>query len=252
MYKDDYSAVANAAKTKTEFLGKNPGAYFTASMLAGAYVGVGVFLSYTIGNMLIGQPYAKIVMGASFSVALSLIAMAGAELFTGSNMVMAAGLFSKTIRLPATLKLWVFCYIGNWLGSVALAAVFLGTGLASGSLGEFITAAAIDKTSLSFFPLFFRAILCNFLVCLAVWSYMRSKSESARLIIIFWCMLAFVTTGFEHCVANMTLLSLSLMTGGIGAVPYFYNIFSATLGNMAGGILFVALPYFLVSGNGSK
>ena len=250
MYKDDFSMAAAAAKTKTEYLKKNPGGYFISSLLAGVFIGIGVFLSFTIGNLLDGQPYAKILMGASFSVALSLVVIAGAELFTGSNFVMPAGLFSKTISFGQTLKLWGFCYIGNWFGSIIISAIFLGTGLASGSLGEFINAASTEKTTLAFLPLFFRAVLCNTLVCLAVWSCVRCKSESGKLIIIFWCMLAFVTTGFEHCVANMTLLTVSFMNNGISAGAYFYNISIATLGNMVGGILFVALPYHLITRKG--
>ena len=247
MYKDDFSVTANTAKTKAEFIKKNPGGYFAASMMAGAFVGIGVFLSFTVGSLLDGQPYARILMGVSFSVALSLVVIAGAELFTGSNMVMSSGLFSKTVGLGRTLILWAFCYIGNWLGSIVISVIFFGTGLASGSLGEFINAASAEKTTLAFFPLFFRAVLCNTLVCLAVWSCVRSKSDSGKLIIIFWCMFAFVTTGFEHCVANMTLLTVSLMNNGIGAGAYFYNIFVATLGNMVGGIFFVALPYYLIT-----
>jgi len=247
MYKDDFSITANTAKIKAEFINKNPGGFFIASMLAGVFIGIGVFLSSTIGSLLDGQPYAKIAMGASFCVALSLIIIAGAELFTGSNLIMSSGLFSKKVRLGQTLKLWVFCYIGNWLGSIIISAVFLGTGLASGSLGEFINAASVEKTTLPFFQLFFRAVLCNTLVCLAIWSCVRCKSDSGKLIIIFWCMFAFVTTGFEHCIANMSLLAVSLFNNGINAGAYFYNILTATFGNMAGGIIFVALPYYLIT-----
>jgi len=247
MYKDDFSITANTAKTKAEFLKNNPAGYIISSVLAGVFIGIGVLLSFTIGSLLNGEPYAKILMGASFAVALSLVVAAGAELFTGNNMVMSCGLFSKTVGLGQTLVLWAVCYIGNWIGSIIISAVFIGTGLASGVLGEFINSASIEKTNLAFFPLFFRAALCNTLVCLAIWSCIRSKSESGRLIIIFWCMFAFVTTGFEHCIANMTLLTISLMNSGINAQAYFCNILTATLGNMAGGILFVALPYYLIS-----
>ena len=203
MYKDDFSITASAAKAKAEFIKKNPGGFFVSSLLAGVFIGIGVFLSFTIGGLLDGQPYAKILMGASFAVALSLVIIAGAELFTGSNLVMSAGMFSRTVSLGETLKLWAVCYIGNWIGSIIISAVFIGTGLTSGSLGDFINAASAEKINMPFFQLFFRAVLCNTLVCLAVWSCIRSKSESGRLIIIFWCMFAFVTTGFEHCVANM-------------------------------------------------
>jgi len=247
MYKDDFNFMLNAAKIKTEFCKNNPAGFFISSLMAGAFIGIGIFLSFTVGSLLSGEPYAKILMGAAFSVALSLVIIAGAELFTGSNLIMSSGLFTKTIKLNKILLLWLFCYIGNWLGSIIISAVFLGTGLASNALSGLINAAAAEKTSLDIIPLFFRAVLCNMLVCLAVWSSMRSKSESGKLIIIFWCILAFVTTGFEHCIANMTLLTVSLMIDGININAYLYNIFIATLGNMVGGIFFVGLPYYLIA-----
>lgn len=251
MFSDGFSAAVDAAQAKRGFYKANPAGYVVSSMLAGIYVGIGVLLAFTIGELLAGLPYAKIVMGISFSIALSLVVMAGAELFTGSNMVMAAGFYAKAVRLADVLLLWAVCYIGNWLGCILLAALFCGTGLASGPVGEFINASAVTKTGMAFLPLFLRGILCNFLVCLAVWCGFRCKSESGKLIMILWCLTAFVTTGFEHSVANMTLLSISLINGGIGVCGYFYNILIVTLGNIAGGACFVALPYYLISKKGA-
>jgi nitrite transporter NirC len=252
MFKEEFNAASNAAATKTGFLKNNPRGYFIASMLAGIYVGFGILLSYSIGGVLTGQIYARIIMGASFGVALSLVIMAGAELFTGNNMVMVMGLLGKTIKTGPALKLWLVCYAGNWLGAILLAAAFCGTGLATGAVAELINATAVAKTSSAVFPLFLRGLLCNFLVCLAVWTGFRIKSESAKLIMVFWCLFAFVTTGFEHSIANMTLLTISLINSGINFGAYFYNIFIASIGNMAGGILCVALPYYLISKESSR
>jgi len=248
---DEFSKVASAARTKPVFLRRNPTGYFISSMLAGVYVGFGVLLAYTIGSLLDGEPYARIIMGVSFGIALSLVIMAGSELFTGNNMVLAVGVFSMTVSFGEALLLWAVCYIGNWLGSILLAAIFYGSGLAAGAVGEFINVSAAAKTDITFFPLFLRGIFCNILVCLAVWCSFRCKSESGKLIIIFWCLFAFVTSGFEHSIANMTLLSISIMNNGIGIGGYFYNILIVTLGNMAGGIFFVALPYYLISKKGN-
>ncbi|MBR6473065.1 MAG: formate/nitrite transporter family protein, partial [Firmicutes bacterium] len=102
-----------------------------------------------------------------------------------------------------------------------------------------------------FIPLLARGILCNTLVCLAVWCGFRAKSDAGKLIMIFWCLLAFFATGFEHSIANMTLLTLSLINNGgneaISFGGYCYNLIVVTLGNMIGGILFVALPYSAAS-----
>ncbi len=250
MYYDEFAAVAAAAKTKAGFLGKNPTGYLLSSMLAGVYVGLGILLIFSIGGQLVGLQYVKVVMGVSFGISLSLVVMAGAELFTGNNLVMTAGLCLKTVDLGQTVRLWLICYAGNWLGSVLIAAVFTGTGLGEGPVGEFIAATAAAKMSVPFFPLLLRGVMCNALVCLAVWCNFRLKSESGKLIMIFWCLFAFITTGYEHSIANMTLLTAALFAPYGAAVSlggYFYNILVVTLGNMLGGILLIAAPYAVIS-----
>jgi nitrite transporter NirC len=250
MYFDDFTDITQAAKAKSSFLKNNPLGYFLSSMLAGVFVGFGVLLIFTIGGMLTGQPHVKIIMGISFGIALSLVIMAGAELFTGNNFIMFAGALSKTVTWKELVKLWIICYIGNWLGSIILASIFYGTGLATGPVGEFIAAAAATKMSIPLVPLFLRGVLCNLLVCLAIWCSFRCKSDSGKLIMIFWCLFAFITSGFEHSIANMTLLTISLYAPFEAAISlggYLYNIIIATLGNMVGGILFLAIPYYLIS-----
>lgn len=250
MFAEEFASAASAAKAKVAFLGRNPVGYFMASMLAGAYVGFGILLIFSIGGQLAGQPYAKMAMGASFGIALSLVIMAGSELFTGNNLVMGAGMVGKTISPGEAVKLWVVCYIGNWIGSALLALLFWGAGFATGPVGEFIAATAATKMSIPLVPLILRGVLCNILVCLAVWCTFRLKSESGKLIMVFWCLFAFITSGFEHSIANMTLLTVSLlapMGAAISVGGYFYNILVVTLGNMAGGLLCVMLPYYLIS-----
>lgn len=250
MFTEEISAVANAAKNKITFLSNNFTSYFLMSILAGVFVGFGVLLISTIGGLLNGLIYSRIIMGLAFGGALSLVIFAGAELFTGNNFVMAMGLLKKTVTLVETLKLWAVCYVGNWLGGLLLALIFTNTGLASGNVGDFIVNTASTKMSLPFLPLFLRAVLCNMLVCLAIWISFRNKTESGKLILIFWCLFMFITVGFEHSIANMSLLSIALFIPSAASVSlggYFYNILTVTLGNMAGGIGLVALPYFFIS-----
>ncbi|WP_434084447.1 formate/nitrite transporter family protein [Lacrimispora xylanisolvens] len=145
MFQEEYSMLAKAAENKSKFLKKNPVGYWVAAMLAGIYVGFGILLIFSAGGMISSQPYVKIIMGASFGIALSLVVMAGAELFTGNNLVMAGGMFSGTVTLGEAVKLWVVCLLGNWAGSILLALIFWGAGLAKGPVGEFMANAAAAK-----------------------------------------------------------------------------------------------------------
>lgn len=252
MFKDEFTKVAGAAKAKVGLLENNKIGYFISSLLAGMYIGFGVMLIYTIGGLLgsAGSPATKIVMGVSFGVALSLVIFAGAELFTGNNFVMAVGALDKSIKWVQAIKVWIVSFIGNLLGSILAGYLFFLAGLSTGAVGEFIAKTSATKMSLPASELFFRGLLCNILVCLAVWCSFKCKAESAKLIMIFWCLFVFITAGFEHSIANMTLLTIGLLSPGTAAVSlggYFYNILFVTLGNMVGGIVFLAIPYYLIS-----
>ncbi|MDO5114770.1 MAG: formate/nitrite transporter family protein [Synergistaceae bacterium] len=249
MFQDEFQAVASAAKAKSRFLEGNPSGFFVSSMLAGAYIGFGILLIFTVGGLLAGASCTKIVMGLSFGVALSLVIIAGAELFTGNVFVMTSGYLVKKVGMGETVKLWLVCWFGNLAGSALLALLFWGSGLASGGVGAFIANGAAGKVSLAPLPLFLRGVLCNILVCLAVWCGFRCKSESAKLIMIFWNLFAFITCGFEHSIANMTLLTIALLQPeGIAVSGWLYNLLTVTAGNMAGAILCLAVPYFIISG----
>lgn len=250
MFNEEVRALSNVAMAKVGLLKKNPLGYFLAAILAGMYIGFGILLIFTIGGQLAGSPATKTVMGASFGIALSLVVIAGSELFTGNNMVMTLGVANKTITLKDAIKLWMVCWLGNLIGSVLLAVLFWGGGFATGAVGEFMAKSALAKMSVPLVPLFIRGLLCNILVCLAVWCGTKCKSESGKLIMIFWCLFAFITAGFEHSVANMTLLTIGLLAPNGQALTlggYAYNLIVVTLGNMAGGILFVALPYQIIA-----
>ena len=250
MFKDEVSGIAKSAEGKINLLKTNPIGYFIASMLAGMYVGFGIILIFTIGGLSNGESYTKILMGASFGIALSLVIMAGSELFTGNNMIMTMGIAKKSVTLKDAIKLSVICYLGNLFGSILLAILFWGSGLSTGQIGEFIANTAAVKMNIAFVPLLVRGILCNIIVCLATWCSFKCKSESAKLIMIFWCLFAFITSGFEHSIANMTLLTIGLLepySALVSISGYVYNLSVVTLGNMIGGIVFVAIPYYLIS-----
>ena len=236
MFRDEYKAVGNAAKGKAALLEKNPVAYVLASILAGLYIGFGSIMMGFVGGCLTGQPAQKLVCGIVFSVGLCFVTMAGAELFTGNNFVMASASMQKAVSWGQTVKLWIVCYIGNLIGSVIASALFTMTGIGSSNeaVGEFFANAAAGKMAGTPANLFAKAILCNILVCVAIWC----------------CVGTFVTCGFEHSIANMTFLSIGLMNPMGKAITmggFFYNLGIVTLGNMVGGILFIAVPYYVIS-----
>ncbi|MGN0255485.1 MAG: formate/nitrite transporter family protein [Chordicoccus sp.] len=248
MYKESFDAAGSAAVTKVGFLKKNPAGYFLMAMAAGAYIGFGNLLINTIGGQLAGAPATKLAMGAAFGIALSLVVIAGSELFTGNNLVMAAGIFQKKITVSEAVKLWIVCWIGNLAGSALLAVLFHFSGLNNEATATFLATAAATKMTVPFVPLLIRGILCNVLVCLAIWCSFRCKSDAGKLIMVFWCLFAFIVCGFEHSVANMTQLTVALLDPAGQAVSiggYFYNLVTVTIGNMIGGICFVALPYYV-------
>ena len=252
MFREEYQAVCGAAKKKVEFLEKNPLGYVAAAFLAGMFVGLGCVLMGVVGGYFnaAGSPATKLLNGLVFAVGLNFVFMAGAELFTGNNLVMAGSSLGGSVSWGETVKLWIVCYIGNLLGSLISAVGFQISGVPSGDVGAYYAKIAETKMHLAPQELIFRGIFCNILVCLAVWCGFKLKSEAAKLIMIFWCIFVFMICGFEHSIANMSVLAVGLMNAGDASVSiggYIYNVGLVTLGNMIGGAIFVALPYYITA-----
>jgi nitrite transporter NirC len=191
-------------------------------------------------------------MGASFGVALTLVIFAGSELFTGNNLIMTIGILSRTVTAGALGRVWVASFLGNLLGSLLLALATAASGVLSKTPAkEFVLGVVAAKMAAPASELFFRGVLCNALVCLAVWMGMRTKDETARLVLIFWCLFAFIGAGFEHSVANMTLLGIGLFLPHDPALVswggFARNLGFVTLGNIVGGALLIGLPYWYVA-----
>lgn len=252
MFRDEFQNVCNGAKGKVALLKNNPLGYFVSAVVAGIFIAFGGFVTFSIGGFLTasGETMTKVITSASFAAALSLVVMAGAELFTGNNFVMASASFAKEVKWSDTIKLWVICYIGNLLGSLLAAVLFHFTGIPTGAVGEFFANTAAAKMAGSAMNLFVKALFCNMLVCIAVWCGFKMKSESGKLIMIFWCIYVFMVCGFEHSIANMTAMAVGLLdpngVQGITMAGYVHNLLWVTLGNMVGGIFFVAWPYYMI------
>jgi len=254
MEHETIAAVAAAARAKAGLLRHSPWQYLVLSALAGAYVGLGIVLIFAIGAPLqaAGSGATKAVMGASFGVALTLVIFAGSELFTGNNLVMTVGTLSRTVTPGALSQVWVASFVGNLLGSLLLALATASSGvLSKAPAKEFVLGVVAAKMAAPAGELFFRGVLCNALVCLAVWMGIRTKDETARLVLIFWCLFAFIGAGFEHSVANMTLLGIGLLLPHDPALVswagFARNLTWVTAGNIVGGALLIGLPYWFVA-----
>ena len=233
-------AMNAVAESKVQMMKQRPGNYFLQTILGGLYIGFGVLLIVTIGGLFdpIGVPSMKIVQGLAFGVALSMVMMGGANLFTGDNLVLTVSTLSKKTSLVEMLSIWTFSFIGNFFGSLFAAVLFFYAGLAVGDMAAYIEKLATVKMNAGFVALLCRGILCNLLVCLAVWCNYKLKTEIAKIALIFCCIFPFITSGFEHSVANMTLFSLALMIPHgelVSLSGMVANLVPVTLGNIIGG-----------------
>ncbi|AOZ94572.1 formate/nitrite transporter family protein [Paenibacillus crassostreae] len=254
MYTQNVETIIESAVQKKNKMNESLTRYLVAAALAGAYVGIGIILIFSLGAPLaaVKSPFQSLVMGASFGIALTLVIFAGSELFTGNNMFFTASTLAGRTSIKDTLKNWSIVFIGNLLGAIILSLLIIGTGLFKDIPAEHLLfTATAKKMNLPIMELFFRGILCNWLVCLAIWMSMRAKEEVAKLILIWWCLFAFIASGYEHSVANMTLLSLATLLPNhpetISIAGWFHNMIPVSLGNIVGGGLFVGMAYWYIS-----
>jgi nitrite transporter len=252
MFSETVAAVAEQASAKLAGQRRSLVSHFVRSMLAGMYVGAAIVLIFTIGSYLPPESR-RLLMGVCFGGALTIVIFAGSELFTGSNLVLTLGVLSRKASMRDLVANWVWTWIGNLAGSVLLAVVVIRSGVLNADpVKSFVLSIVDTKMNLPMEQLFWRAVLANWLVCLAVWMAVRIKDETARILMIWWCMFTFITCAFEHSIANMCGLMLGLLLPhetitGISWQGYVYNLSWATAGNIVGGAVFVAGMYWLGS-----
>jgi len=241
-------AQADAARHKVELMA-TPGVFLVRTMLAGAYIGIGVLILATAGGPLeaAGSGFAPLVKGLVFGVALTIVVVAGAELATSAMMILTQGAMLGRVRWGRAGLTLLAVMGGNLLGSMVFAALVHASGvLGPGTAGGATIATMLEhKAHESSGQLFVRGILCNLLVCLAIWCGARLKSEGAKIALVFACVMVFITSGFEHVVANMTTFSLGLLGGLPGATvaEMTRNIALVGLGNLVGGAVLVGAAY---------
>jgi formate/nitrite transporter len=256
---------AGAAKA-----GRDALALVVLGVLAGAFIALGAIFMTVVLTGAEGLPWgvARLIARIVFSLGLILVIVGGAELFTGDSLMIVA-YASRRITLAALLRAWSLVYVGTIVGAVGTAAlVFLAGhyGFAGGALGKTALAVGAAKAALPTVQLFFLGVLCNVLVCLAVWMSFGARTTTDKVMVIVPPIAAFVAAGFEHSIANLYLLPYALaIKAWAGAELWtalgldaeaaypdltlggaFHNIVVATLGNLVGGSLMVGVVYWLV------
>ena len=230
-------------------------------VLAGAFIGLGaLYFTLVASDSTLGFAATRVLGGLLFSLGLILVSVAGAELFTGNNLMVMAWADGK-ITFAELLRNWSVVYVANAVGAVGLAlTVYLAHhgSMNGGAVGAAYVKIAAAKIALPFWEAFFKGVLCNVLVCLAVWLAMAGHTVVDKIVAIVFPISAFVAAGFEHCVANMYFIPLGMLLADSAAVPATVNAASVgwaglvsnlvpvTLGNIAGGSGMVALVYYMV------
>jgi len=264
----EYTVEAGVKKTKLTAINM-----FILGILAGAFIAFAAEGSNMAAYNLFAKPetygLGKVLAGAIFGTGLMMVLVAGGELFTGNTMIIA-GVLDKRVTIKAMLRNWFFVYLGNFVGSVFIAYMMNKSGLYSSSaglLGGMTIKIASYKVGLTFIQAFYLGIMCNWLVCLAVWMCYGAKDMVGKLFAVFFPIWLFITSGFEHSVANMYYIPAGIMAKGTKAWAdsaatlgvtseklthltwgsfAVNNLLPVTLGNIVGGGIFVGAVYWFV------
>lgn len=238
---------------------------FILAILAGAFIGLGAELStivsHDVGKISVGL--SRFMAGSVFSLGLILVVIAGAELFTG-NCLMTMSLFEKKVNLSQLLKCWTVVYIGNFVGSLLLVFLIFYSGVygpGNSAISIFAVEIAAKKVNLSFSQALLSGIACNFLVVLAIWLALAGRDIISKIAGIYFPIMAFVASGFEHSIANMFFIPMGiLLKNSVSSLVFPFmslenlniagflinNLLPVTIGNIIGGAIFVGAVYWYV------
>ena len=230
---------------------------FVMAMFAGMFISFGAFGSQVAAVDAGGESLARFISALVFPIGLFMVIMTGAELFTGNNLIVISVL-DKKATIKGMLKNWAISYLGNFAGSI-LVAILLTYGhaysLFGGRLAQTAVTAAQNKALMSFPDALFKGILCNILVCIAVWVSYSAEEVAGKIIGLYLPILLFVISGFEHCVANMFLVPAGIFVSGeYGIVAdsltwyrfLLHNLLPVTIGNVIGGACIVGMGYWFL------
>jgi formate transporter len=229
-------------------------------VLAGGFIGLGsLFFTVVLSDTTLSFAVQRVLGGLTFSLGLILVVVAGAELFTGNNLLVMAWV-SRRISTGMLLRNLAIVYVANLVGAAGLALLVAWSGhgtMGGGAVAKAAVQLATMKCQLPFAEAFFKAVLCNVLVCLAVWIAMAGRTVTDKILAVIFPIAAFVAAGFEHSVANMYFIPLGLfLAGGDGGAlswsGFLNNLIPVTLGNLVGGAGMVGMVYWLIYRRGVK
>lgn len=218
----------------------------TLSFLAGAFIALGAaaFTAVMAGTGL-GFGPARLLGGVIFSTGLILVVVAGAELFTGNCLIVMAFVDGR-VSLASLIRNWLYAFFGNFLGALSVVVLMGASGLLSGPVGETAQKIAEAKSALGPIEALARGILCNMLVCLAIWLSFAARGVADKILAIVFPISAFVLLGYEHSIANMYLIPAGWAAGSpVDIGGFLGNLVPVTIGNIIGGSGGVALTYWL-------
>jgi formate/nitrite transporter len=258
---DAYSPAEIARRVEAAGVSKAHTALLPLAMLAvlaGAFIGLGAMLSVMVkADATLGFAASTFLAGLVFSLGLLMVVVAGAELLTGNNLLVMAWA-EQRIRTGQLLRHWAIVGLGNLVGAVGLAGLVWASGhtqLHAGAIGQKVVQIALAKQELPFWSALLRGVLCNMLVCMAVWMAMAGRSVVDKAVAVVFPVMAFVAAGFEHSIANMYLMPQALMLQASGVVAdgpaltlagMLGNWAAVLLGNLLGGAGLVGLVYWAV------
>jgi formate/nitrite transporter len=219
-------------------------------VLAGAFIGLGSMLFVIVrADATLGLAASQLVGGLVFSLGLLLVVVAGAELFTGNNLLAMAWADGR-ITTAEVARNWVLVCAANFAGAAGLALLVFAsghTGMGDGAIGRAVVRIALAKQDLPWREAFFRGVLCNVLVCMAVWMAMAGRSVVDKAVAVVFPITAFVAAGFEHSIANMYFFPLALLLGApLAAGDLLANLAWVIAGNLLGGSVLVGLTYHVI------
>lgn len=219
------------------------------SVLAGMYLTIVVFLFWALSHNLQTSVYGKVLAAAFFGVGLSVIVFTNAELFTSNNMYLAVSSAEGKTGWGQTTLLWAACYLGNLLGALLVVLLLQGADVISHLPPDHaVYAGAGHKAHQAASVIFFKGVLANWIVCLAVRLALRCKEDMAKITLMILVVFIFLYLGFEHSIANMGTFLISLFgAGSIRLGDAAFNLVFCTLGNIIGGVLFVGLPFSYIN-----